>query len=88
MSLIDRADAFIANEDALDREALQEWLPELLELKNELEVLYAPRAMGLHSRPDVEICRRLTGIRRLIGKAELVGVEDGDGWILYAPLEA
>ena len=47
-----------------------------------------PRAMGLHSRPDVEICRRLTGIRQLIGKAELIGVADEDNWILYAPLEA
>ena len=24
----------------------------------------------------------------LIGNAEMIGVEDGDGWILYAPLEA
>lgn len=88
MSLLGQVDAFLEQEEALDREQLREWLPELLEIKNELEVLYYPRAQGLHSRPDVEICRRLTGIRRLIGKAKTIGVEDGDDWILYAPLEA
>jgi hypothetical protein len=33
-------------------------------------------------------CRRLIGVRRLIGKAEMIGVEDEDDWILYVPLEA
>jgi hypothetical protein len=30
----------------------------------------------------------LAGVRRLIGKTEMIGVEDVDGWIVYAPLEA
>ena len=88
VSLIDRADAFIAAEDALDREPLREWLPELLEIKNELEVLLLPAGDGPALASRRGICRRLTGIRQLIGKAELIGVEDEDNWILYAPLEA
>ena len=28
----------------------------------------------------------IVGINTLIARAGLVGVEDGDGWILYAPL--
>jgi hypothetical protein len=36
----------------------------------------------------VEINRRLIAVRLLIGKTEMIGVEDGDGWIVYEPLEA
>ena len=81
-------DAFIAAEDALDREALQEWLPDCCDRERARGDMSYPRAMGLHWRPDVEICRRLTGIRQLIGKAELIGVAARTTGSCYAPLEA
>ena len=89
MSVLDRAQAFIDNEEALDREALREWLPELLEIKYELENMYYPTAYGTHARPDVQLCGLLTGVRRLIAKTEMIGVaNDADEWIIYAPMEA
>ena len=90
MNPVTQAYAFI--EADLDREQCCEWLDELLEIQDALRTMYAPTGMlGMHARPDLELNHLIMGINALITRAELIGVvdvEDGDGWIVYAPLEA
>jgi hypothetical protein len=69
MSVITLADAFIEHDPTM--EECIEWLPELLDLRRELENLYErSNPWALYARPDPRLAMRLHGIRQLIGRAE------------------
>jgi hypothetical protein len=71
MSLFAMVDAFIAEGDALDRDQLREWLPELIDLRQELENIYErSNPWAMYARPDPRLAMRLHGIRQLIGRAQ------------------
>ena len=76
VSVYDRADAFLARKDAMSRDEVREWLPEIEAAYGELHALWEKTAYQTHTHPDPELSRRLNGLLILIGKAELVGVVD------------